>query len=220
MRIGRRTAAGEFSMPDPHPSAYDRQWFIVGRWQEYGGEARANLLRLLAIAVFYSLQLAHHYLLSAADQRDANFHRAASALAVAGLFVTLAVQLCLQRHVFPSLLKYVSTAADIVLLTGLAALGSGPHSPLLLAYFLIIAMAALRFSLRLVWFASLGSMLGYLTLVGLADKSWFDANHAVRPIDQLFTLASLALNGIVIGQAVRQVRSVAEDYRQRAARAA
>jgi hypothetical protein len=195
----------------------ERQWYIVGRWQEYAGEARANLLRIITIGVFYGLQLTNHHLLSGPEQRDASFHRAATALAVAGLFVALAVQLCLQRQIFPSLLKFASTVADIVLVTALAALGGGPHSPLRLAYFLIIAMAALRYSLPLVWCASLGGMLGYLMLVALADKSaWFDADHAVRPIEQLMTLAALSLNGIIIGQIVRRVRGIAEDYRQRA----
>lgn len=31
----------------------DHQWYIVGRWQEYEGEARANLLRIIGIAAFY-----------------------------------------------------------------------------------------------------------------------------------------------------------------------
>lgn len=193
----------------------DRQWFIVRRWQEFSGEGRANLLRILAIGVFYCLQLIQYHFLEPSAQRDVAFHRAATTLAVAGLFVCLAVQLCLQRRIFPAALKYLSSAADIVLVTGLAALGGGPHSPLRLAFFLVIATSALRFSLPLVWCASVGTMFGYLALVGLADKTWFDAQHAVRPIEQLMTLATLGLTGIVVGQVVRTVRAMAEDYTQR-----
>ena len=38
---------------DPSAARDDREWFIVGRWQEYEGEARANLLRIAGIGAFY-----------------------------------------------------------------------------------------------------------------------------------------------------------------------
>ncbi|MGE0757805.1 MAG: hypothetical protein AB7F89_09880 [Pirellulaceae bacterium] len=193
----------------------DRQWYIVGRWQEFGGEARANFVRIAAVAVFYSLQLVHFHLLAPADQRDVAFHRGATVLAVAGVFAALAVQLCLQRRVFPASLKYLSTALDVALISGLAALGDGAHSPMRLALFLVIALAALRFSLGLVWCTTLATMLSYLGLVGWSDAVWFDADHSVRPIEQLVTLASLALTGIVMGQVIRQVRLMAEEYDRR-----
>ena len=194
---------------------YDRQWYIVGRWQDYVGENRANVLRVTTIAVFYILQLVQYHVLQLADQRDPAFHRAATALAVLGLFVSLAVHLCLHRHIFPAALKYLSVATDVLLVTCLAAVGSGPHSPLRLAFFLIIAMAALRSSVTLVWCATLGTMIGYLVTVGFADKSWFDSEHVVRPIEQLMTLATLSLTGIVIGQVVRRSRIMAEDFQKR-----
>jgi hypothetical protein len=103
------------------------------------------------------------------------------------------------------------------LLTALASLGSGPASPLVLGYGLIIAMAALRFSLGLVWFSTASSLLGYLSLVGLVDKTWFDSQHVVPPLTQLVTLLSLALTGVVIGQVVRRVRLLAADYADRLA---
>ncbi|MCI0357520.1 MAG: hypothetical protein L0211_03420 [Planctomycetaceae bacterium] len=196
----------------------DRQWFIVGRWQEFEGESRASLLRIVAIGVFYIVQLVHFYGFS--DQGDVagQFHQRATGVAVAWTMVALAVMLCLRRQIFPSALKYVTTACDLLLLTALASLGAGPDSPLVLAYFLIIALAALRFSLGLVWMATLGSMLGYWLLVGIKDgrsSQWFDADHAVAPAVQLITLVSLGLTGVVIGQVVRRVKALAAEYAQR-----
>src|SRR5262245_53412598 len=48
----------------------DRQWFIVGRWQEYEGEARANLLRIVAVGAFYVVELLRFYVFekAAAEQ--------------------------------------------------------------------------------------------------------------------------------------------------------
>jgi len=196
----------------------DRQWFIVGRWQEYEGESRANLLRIVAIGAFYIVQLIHYHTFS--DQGDVArlFHQRATAIAVAWTMVALAVMLCLRRQIFPAALKYCTTGCDLLLLTALASLGAGPHSPVVLAYFLIIAVAALRFGLGLVWFATLGAMIGYWLLVGIEDgksSRWFDSQHAVAPVEQLITFVSLALTGVVIGQVVRRVKALAAEYAER-----
>jgi hypothetical protein len=196
----------------------DRQWFIVGRWQEYEGESRANLLRIVAIGAFYIVQLIHFYSFSDQGEGARLFHQRATAIAVAWTMVALAVMLCLRRQYFPAALKYCTTACDLLLLTALASLAAGPHSPLVLAYFLIIALAALRFSLGLVWFATLGAMIGYWLLVGIEDgksSRWFDNQHAVPPVEQLITLVSLALTGVVIGQVVRRVKGLAAEYADR-----
>lgn len=42
---------------DPRPAAEDRDWYIIGRWQEYDGERRANLLRIIGIGAFYLIEL-------------------------------------------------------------------------------------------------------------------------------------------------------------------
>lgn len=201
------TAAGAISS--------ERQWHIVGRWQEFEGESRANLLRLLAIGVFYAVQLWHFYVLSKSDIQQLPFHQRATAIAVAWTMVALAVMLCQRMRVFPAALKYVSTACDLILLTALATLAAGPFSPLVFVYFVIVALAALRFSLGLVWFATLGSMAGYWGLVGAADKTWFDADHVVPPTTQMIVLLSLGLTGVVLGQVLRRVKALAVDYAQR-----
>jgi hypothetical protein len=209
----------------PSPAS-DRSWFIVGRWQEYEGEARTNLLRIVAIGTCYGLELVNYHLLSTPDAAFTAYHQKVTALAVAWTMVALAVLLCLKRQIFPAVLKYISTGCDLVLLTALASIeveGSatarvGPFSPLVGVYYLIIALAALRFSLGLVWFSTLGAMLGYLALVGLADlkeSRWFDDQHAVPPVVTLLTLTALGMTGIVIGQVIRRMRAVAEEYAQR-----
>lgn len=207
-------------------SLADRSWFIVGRWQEYEGEGRTNLLRIVAIGSFYGLELINYHFLSAPDASFTAYHQTVTALAVAWTMVALAVLLCLKRQIFPGVLKYISTGCDLLLLTALAAIevqGSatakvGPFSPLVGVYFLIIALAALRFSLGLVWFSTLGAMLGYLALVGMADAKesrLFDENHAVPPVVTLLTLLALGMTGVVIGQVIRRVRAIAVDYAQR-----
>ncbi len=208
----------------------ERQWYIIERWQEYEGEGRTNLLRIIAIGVFYLVALAqyHWFRPAGADAAElATYHQKVTALAVAWTMVSLAVLLCLRMRVFPAILKFASTGCDLLLLTALASVDhgakstapDGPASPLVLAFCLILALAALRVSLGLVWFATLGSMLGYLSLVGLADTTWFNDDHAVPLVTQAITLLSLALTGVVMGQVVRRVKSLAEEFSARMARA-
>jgi hypothetical protein len=197
------------------PALNDRHWFIVGRWQAYDGESRTNLLRIVAVGAFYVVQLVHFYVFSKADPALLPFHQRATAIAVAWTMVALAVMLCLRLRIFPAALKYASTACDLLLLTALASLAAGPFSPLVTAYFVIVAMSTLRLSLGLVWFSTIGAMLGYWLLVGLADKTWFDPDHVVPPVTQLVTLLSLAMTGIVLGQLVRQIKATAAEYAAR-----
>jgi hypothetical protein len=200
----------------------DRAWHIVGRWQEYEGEARANLLRIVGIAAFYAIELANYHglnlgFLQLPRQADITpeFHRAVTALTVAWTMVALAVHLCLVRQVFPAVLKYISTAADLLLLTAILTVADGPRSPLVVGYFLIIALSGLRFSLALVRFTTVGALAAYLVLCGYAR--WYAARDVRVPrYHQIMMLLALALTGIVLGQILRRVQSVAKEYANRA----
>jgi hypothetical protein len=200
----------------------DRSWHIVGRWQEYEGEARANMLRVVGVAAFYAIELINYRglnlgVLELPRRADVTpeFHRAVTALAIAWTMLALGVHLCLTRQVFPAALKFVSTGLDFVLLTAILALADGPRSPLVVGYFLLIPLAALRFNLPLVRCATVGAMLSYLAINGYAR--WFTERDLRIPrYHQLMVLVALALTGIVLGQIIRRVRGLAEDYARRA----
>jgi hypothetical protein len=205
----------------------ERQWFIVGRWQEVEGEARANLLRIIAIGVFYSIELAAHYGLALGWLQmqpavDPRAHQVITTIAVAWTLVALGVHVMLREQIFPPGLKYATTTCDIVLLTTMLLVAHGPRSAMALGYFLIIALAGLRFQLRLVWCATLGCMAAYLFLLGYAK--WFasetvQVDMAVPRYQQLIFLAALAVMGVMIGQIIRRVKSMAADYAARLERA-
>jgi hypothetical protein len=198
----------------------DRRWYIVGRWQEYEGEAKANLLRIIGIGAFYAIELLNYHglhlgwlELPKVQGVDARFHQVVTALAVAWVMTSLGVFFSLRRQMFPWVLKYLSTAADIVYLTGILMLADGPRSAMVVGYFLVVALAGLRFNLPLVWFATCGSMCGYLFLLGYGR--WFAAperNLRIERYQELIFLVALALSGIVLGQILRRVRRIAEDY--------
>lgn len=206
--------------PTPEVVTGDRDWFIVGRWQDFAGEARANLLRIAGIAAFYVIELINYYGLHLGPLEipatvDRPFHAVVTALAVAWTMVALATQLCLQIRIFPVWLKYVTTGCDIALLTTILTVADGPRSPLIVGYFLVVVLSTLRFQLPLVWFATVGSMAGYIWLLGFAQ--WFagDRDLTVPRYYQLIFLLALALTGVVLGQVIRRVRFLAQEFSTR-----
>lgn len=199
----------------------DRSWYIVGRWQEYEGEVRANLLRVIGISAFYAVELINYYGLSVESLELAKqssvtreFHQTVTALAVAWTMLALAVHMCLTRQIFPAAMKYVSTGLDLVFLTAILMVADGPRSPLVVGYFLLITLAALRFNLTLIRCTTLGAMACYLVVCGYV-RWWGNGSLRVPRYQQLILLVALALTGTVLGQIIRRVRSLADDYAQR-----
>src|SRR5438132_10668933 len=90
-----------------HPSPADREWFIVGRWEEFEGEGRANLLRLIGIAAFYAVELVNFYgldltLINMPRTVDRPFHLAVTFLTLAWAMLCVGVLLCRKQKIFPA----------------------------------------------------------------------------------------------------------------------
>jgi hypothetical protein len=202
----------------------ERQWFVVGRWEEYEGERRANILRLIGITAFYAVELINYYGLDLGFIQfpavvDRTFHLAMTMLTLAWGALCICVLVCRQQHIFPFWLKFISTGCDLLLLTTVLCLGSGPRSPLVVVYFLIIGLAGLRFSLRLIWFATAGAVTGYLFLLGFARwgsiPGWEIPDMHVPRHHQIIFILALVLTGVILGQVIRRVRGMADRYAAR-----
>lgn len=213
-------------------SSIDHSWHIVQRWQQYEGEARVNMLRIIAIGIFYLIHLWAYFssqgslpdwgILQLAKQGEisTDFHIMVSFLALAWIMLAAAIHLALRSRIFPQWMPRMSTLCDVMFLTSILCVSRGPQSPLVVGYFLILALAALRFDVRLVQIATAASVAGYLCLLGCAK--WPETflkneklNISVPRYEQLVVIAGLALTGIILGQVVRRVRSMAEDYAER-----
>ena len=195
----------------------DRQWFIVSRWQQYDGELRANLLRIAGIATFYVIHLVNYHRwfgLPGIEGATPRFDQMVTALAVAWVLTALAVQLALARHIFPEAMKFVTTTADVWLLTLVIGVCDGPRSPLVVGYFLILAVAALRFSLRLVWLATAECLAGYVALVIYAEH-FATRDKTVPRYAQMIFFAAILVSGVTMGAVVRRVRRLAFEFAER-----
>lgn len=192
-------------------------WRVTSRLEELRGEQRANGLRVLGVAVFYAIEVVNYRGLSLGPIElapvpgvTASFHAMATALAVAWLAIAGAVLLAVQARTFPPALKYLSTGFDLVLLTAVLTLADGPRSPLLLGYFLLIPLAGLRLSPRLVVVTTVGALLGYGFL--LADLVVRRPELEVPAHWQVTTTAALLLAGVTVTALVRGVHRAALAY--------
>jgi hypothetical protein len=175
------------------------------------------VLRIIAVTAFYLIELANEYgvnfgVLQVPRIEDRAYHQAVTAVALAWVILALGVHLCLRWQILPAGLKYATTLLDVVLLTVLLMVANGPRSPMVVGYFLILAMASLRFRLPLIWAATLAAAAGYVWLLGWA--MWIEGVRDVRVprYHQLIVLTALALCGIIQGQVIRRVHSLAVEY--------
>ncbi len=206
----------------------DRSWFITQRWQAYDAESRANLLRIIAIGLFYLVHLWSYFgsqgwlpnygFLQIAESGEISkrFHLLITLIAVAWAMFALGILLALQQQIFPRWLPYFSTGCDIVLLTGVICLGGMARSPLVVGYFLVLILAALRLSLPLIWFATAACGLAYLSVLGCAK--WPErfglsqlvgqtaADLRVPRYHEIIVLVAIVMAGVMLGQIVRRLR--------------
>ena len=214
----------------------ERDWFIIQRWQAYEAEGRANLLRIIAIGAFYIVHLWSYFSaqgrvpnfgffqLAETGEINRQFHILVTLLAVAWAMLALGILLALQQRMFPRWLPYFSTGCDIVLLTSIICLGSVARSPLVAGYFLILILATLRLSLPLIWYATSGCALAYLCVLGCAKwPNTFGIDTIVAAgveirvprYHQVIVMLAIILAGVMLGQIVRRVRRLAEQFAQR-----
>jgi hypothetical protein len=102
-----------------------------------------------------------------------------------------------------------------MLLTATLVLADRERSPLVAAYFILIAVSALRFSPRLVLFATGASVMGYVGLWSSIVVNRPLENVALPLYGKIMFLLSLIFSGAVIASAIRQARSMASDYSSR-----
>jgi hypothetical protein len=209
----------------------EQYWYIAQRWQAYEAEGRANLLRTIAIGVFYLVHLWSYFSsqgklpnwgvlqLAEPGQINERFHVIVTLLAVAWAMLALGVLLCLQQQIFPRWLPYFTTGCDVVLLTSVLCVSNGARSPLVTGYFLILVLATLRLGLSLVSFATITSAAAYLIVLGCGK--WFpllggvSSEARVPRYHQLIVLMAIVLAGVMLGQIVRRVEKLAEAFANR-----
>ena len=198
-------------------------WADAQRLEGYAGEVRVNFIRAAALAVFYCNHLLNYYVFRTDPPITEQFHGRVTAVVLIWMFGVLLLHIFLTRRFVPPALKFLAAGGDLALLTLMLALsGDGPHSPLMLIYFLIIATAPLRLSLPLVYATTVGAaaasmlLLGYQYYFLIGPDNYYNVDPKdSRRIDQtvqIIYLLSLGAAGVLTGQMVRQARRLVEGY--------
>lgn len=201
------------------------RWADARRLEAWAGEVRVNLLRALSLIVFYAHHLYRIYRtpqdLGLSAEERARYHLAVTLIVLVWVLEVFVLFVCLKGRWVPPALKYLASFADLVLLTALLiASPAGPHSPLVLVYFAVVAAAPLRLSLRLVQATTFGAMLagvllmGYYVYVRIGVDAYYQAGPDVRVAHtaEVIFLLALGLCGLFAGQSVRQARRLVEGY--------
>lgn len=197
-------------------------------WKPINAEQRVNLVRIFGIVGFYLVHFWHITALSfsgdLAASADGRVEQAVvnqlqfnvSILCFGWLMQAVAIHLMIARRNVPTWLPKLATAGDLVWLTLLLCLSTGPGGPMVVGYFLIIMLSGIRFDLRLVRTTTVSAMLGYLVLLGatrwplgmLEDVKL----QSVPPYHEIMILVAMVVSGIIIGQIVRQSYLLDEAY--------
>ena len=86
----------------------------------------------------------------------------------------------------------------------------GPASPMVVVFFPVLALSALRESAALVRFATLASLLGYATLI--AGAVWLRPATRVPVYESVLAFLAIGLTGVVLDRVVRASGESAAEY--------
>lgn len=183
----------------------------AARAEMWAGEARVNLFRLIAIACFYAHHVVEYYWVRADLPRP--YHLTVTGIAASWAIVAGLLYACLVRRWNPPYLKYAALGWDALMITALLAFSGGPGSPFIVLLFLLVATAALRLQLRVVWVAAILAILAYAFVCG--HSRWMRPEWRVTTREHVIVVLGLIGAGVLAGQSVRQARRFALDYADR-----
>jgi hypothetical protein len=205
------------------------RWDDARRLEAWAGETRVNLIRAAALIGFYAYHLLNVFVLTDDASLRYAYNLKVTSVVLAWSLAVGALHVCLSRRWVPPALKYVATFWDLAMVSALLLSDktAGPHSPLVFLYFLVIAAAPLRLSLRLVYAATLGAM-GAATLmmgcyvfglIGMMDYYapgggglWLPKSWQIPRASEIVFLLSLGAAGLLAGQVVRQAKRLVQGY--------
>ena len=191
--------------------------------QAIAAERRVNIVRVAAIVVFYLV----HFLrvngprfselfpslnLNFGSQVPMVVHVCVSVLCFGWLMQCVLVYQHTNRDRISDWLGVYVTLGDLGWLTALLCMSTGPASPMVSGYFLIIMLTGIRFDLRLTRIATVAAGLSYLFLLGAARWPFGLLREikleSVSRFHQIVTVVSIVLAGIIVGQIVRHAYQI------------
>jgi hypothetical protein len=194
-------------------------WQDARRVEAWAGELRVNVIRLIAIALFYGRHLVEYFLANPDARVRGVYHARVTFVCAAWFAVALALHIVLTRRRMPWWLSYATVAWDAAMITILCMLTGDARTPLVLLLFVLIATAPLRLDLRLIYFATAAAIVGYL--MQLACYAWYVVGYQkyyatpelrIPRSHEAVVVLALLVTGLLAGQSVRQARRLVMRY--------
>lgn len=127
-------------------------------------------------------------------------------------FLSFVCQRLLMREQWSEPVRFVWAALDVVLFSAIVYVDDALHSPVIIAYPLLIAAAGLWFHVPLVWFTAFIAEVSYAVL--LAD--WFDRERSIANLHKhIVFMVGLAVMAFVVSYQVKRVRALSRYYEHR-----
>lgn len=174
------------------------------REEELEGERKINRLRLAGIVAFFLNEMFVFHVLGAVD---AAFHDKALAVCAAWLgFASSAWWSVNRRGFYHPSVKYAVSAADALFLFWLLAVADGPSSPVVPAFYVLIAFSALRYSRKATFACAVFSAAAFL---GLQYEALVRRPELALPAYAVgIHLLSMLLMGAAAGYVVSQLQAL------------
>jgi serine/threonine-protein kinase len=137
---------------------------------------------------------------------DVPVHLATTATELLWIFSSLMLRRLARREHGWERIRMTWIAIDVTLLTAILRILGAANSSLVIGFTMLIAASGLWHRVRLVWFTTGLSMVGYCLLAvdAYLRNIRYDDNHHPDIV-----LAGLAVTGLVIAQQVRRIRALA-----------
>jgi len=178
----------------------------VGEWLRRWWRREPALVSRLAGLAAATAVLQVNYQLRGTDL---SFHLTILLIIAAWAVASFIFQQLLNRPRTSNLARFAWVGVDIALLTTLLEMADGPIGSLLIGYPLLVVASGLFFRIRLIWFATLISLLCYGGLIGAKGLYNEPAHYPL-----IFAVTLIVLGGIVAYQ-VNRVRALSRFFEQR-----
>jgi hypothetical protein len=176
------------------------------RRETWAGDRKTNRIRLAAVGLFTVNELVNYHVLHVVDLR---FHVASLLVVALWVLATALFAVLLREHILPRATSYVIVSTDVLLLTWLLFLGDGPRSPLVVLYFLVLALSAVRLDSAVCLFTAAAAALGYGAVLEFTKRQ--KPELLVPPYHAVIVALALLLMGIVMAHLVGRVLVLLTD---------
>jgi serine/threonine-protein kinase len=174
-----------------------------GRLRRWATRQPALAATLAGLALFYGNHLLCLCVFDVPGEGGL-FHWFVTALLVVWALGASYFQRLVQQRGWATVGTFAWSGMDVVLYTLLLWQADGPKSPLVVGYLLLAGAAALRFRIRLVWWVTGLSLVGYLVLTG--DAYLRRPDTAVQPYQTVLFVINLTMMGMILHLVLRRSR--------------